>query len=99
MNSNTETPSAPSGVNCHICSKMAMRKGVAKHYQEPVRHCMLCNKMFCDSHKSPSQPTDGDGGEGVCEINHSTYYRKRPNKPDVYMSLEQRARVLGGARQ
>ncbi|KAI9237873.1 MAG: hypothetical protein BYD32DRAFT_415350 [Podila humilis] len=84
-----------SAIRCHVCQKMILRKGTAKYFQEPLRRCLLCNKTYCASHGSPSyaNPTP-DMEDGVCEINHHTYFRKHPSKPNVYMSIEHRTRTL-----
>lgn len=36
----------------------------------PRQLCLLCNRYFCADHKGNK--------EGVCEINHETYYRNHP---------------------
>jgi hypothetical protein len=36
----------------------------------PTLLCLLCNRPFCVDHKGEK--------DGVCEINHETYYRKHP---------------------
>ena len=49
--------------------------------------CLLCNRNFCEKHKG----TD----EGVCEVNHGTYYQRHHRLPNVYPTLEARAEALG----
>jgi hypothetical protein len=36
----------------------------------PTQLCLLCNRAFCVDHKGKE--------DGVCEINHETYYRNHP---------------------
>ena len=36
----------------------------------PNQLCLLCNRAFCVDHKGKE--------DGVCEINHETYYRNHP---------------------
>lgn len=36
----------------------------------PTQLCLLCDRAFCVDHKGKE--------EGVCEINHETYYRNHP---------------------
>ncbi len=36
----------------------------------PTKLCLLCDRAFCVDHKGKQ--------EGVCEINHETYYRNHP---------------------
>lgn len=54
---------------CHVHDKMRLRK---PHLKEslPIKLCLLCDRAFCVDHKGKE--------EGVCEINHVTYYRNHP---------------------
>ncbi|KAL3473604.1 hypothetical protein BJX99DRAFT_233193 [Aspergillus californicus] len=36
----------------------------------PTQLCVLCNRSFCVDHKGKE--------DGVCEINHLSYYRNHP---------------------
>lgn len=36
----------------------------------PTQLCVLCNRYYCVDHKGIE--------DGVCEINHATYYEKHP---------------------
>jgi hypothetical protein len=36
----------------------------------PTQLCLLCDRTFCVDHKGKE--------DGVCEINHETYYRNHP---------------------
>ena len=49
---------------------MRLRK---PHLQDnlPNQLCVLCNRAFCVDHKGNE--------DGVCEINHETYYRNHPD--------------------
>ena len=44
--------------------------------------CLLCNKLYCERHKG--------GEDDVCEINHATYYMKRPDRSGIFPSMEKR---------
>lgn len=47
----------------------------------PNQLCLLCNRAFCVDHKGKH--------EGVCEINHETYYRNHPaDQKYLYRSYE-----------
>lgn len=48
---------------------MRLRK---PHLQDnlPTQLCILCNRAFCVDHKGKE--------DGVCEVNHETYYRNHP---------------------
>lgn len=47
----------------------------------PTQLCLLCNRAFCVDHKGKQ--------EGVCEINHETYYLKHPKDQEyLYRSYE-----------
>ncbi|EKD13395.1 hypothetical protein MBM_08478 [Drepanopeziza brunnea f. sp. 'multigermtubi' MB_m1] len=48
----------------------------------PNRLCHLCNRAFCVEHKGEK--------EGVCEINHETYYRNhRGIQHSIYRTYEE----------
>jgi hypothetical protein len=47
----------------------------------PTQICLLCDRAFCVDHKGKE--------EGVCEINHETYYRNHPaNQKYLYRKYE-----------
>jgi hypothetical protein len=71
---------------CGICERMRRRK---PHHGTigSVQTCLLCNSEYCDLHKSTEE-------DGVCEINHMTYYRNHMLLKDVYPNLEARERML-----
>jgi hypothetical protein len=47
----------------------------------PNQLCVLCNRAFCVDHKGKE--------EGVCEINHETYYRNHPDlQENLYRTYE-----------
>jgi hypothetical protein len=54
---------------CHVHNRMRLRKPHLKD-NLPTQLCLLCNRAFCVDHKGKQ--------EGVCEINHETYYRNHP---------------------
>lgn len=66
--------------HCFVCERMRERKPSHKE-QGQVQDCVLCNRDYCESHKSADQP-------GVCEINHHTYYKNHPDIQAIYPSLE-----------
>ncbi|KAB5511551.1 hypothetical protein GE09DRAFT_686782 [Coniochaeta sp. 2T2.1] len=51
-----------------------------------TQECLLCTRDFCEKHKG----TD----ENVCEINHTTYYQRHRQLPNVYPTLKARAETL-----
>ncbi|BDD63415.1 hypothetical protein MAP00_008307 [Monascus purpureus] len=55
--------------SCHVHEQMRLRK---PHLEDtlPIQLCVLCNRPFCIDHKGKE--------DGVCEINHETYYRNHP---------------------
>ncbi|KAL4971366.1 hypothetical protein BDW66DRAFT_146269 [Aspergillus desertorum] len=55
--------------SCHVHNRMRLRKPQLKD-TPPVQICHLCDRFFCADHKGTQ--------EGVCEINHETYYRNHP---------------------
>ncbi|CEL05807.1 hypothetical protein ASPCAL06921 [Aspergillus calidoustus] len=55
--------------SCHVHDKMRLRKPHLKDTR-PIQLCVLCNRSFCVDHKGKE--------DGVCEINHETYYRNHP---------------------
>ena len=59
-----------SALSCHICAKMILRRGTAEYFEEPIRRCVLCNKMFCSAHGRSPLGYDLDAKEGLCEMNH-----------------------------
>lgn len=50
------------------------------------RTCILCQRGFCDKHHGTE--------EGVCEVNHQTYYQRHSHLPNIYPSLTARAAAL-----
>ena len=76
---------------CHVCRKIARRKGNEFIYQRGWSgggdggHCVLCNHEYCASHAVKPLRTDG---LEVCEISHTSYYRNHMNKPNVYPTVE-----------
>ena len=47
----------------------------------PTHLCLLCDRPFCVDHKGKQ--------EGVCEINHETYYRNHPaEQKSLYRTYE-----------
>ncbi|RMJ26579.1 hypothetical protein PHISP_02571 [Aspergillus sp. HF37] len=48
---------------------MRLRKPHLKD-NPPTQLCLLCDRAFCVDHKGKE--------EGVCEIDHETYYRNHP---------------------
>ena len=84
---------------CHVCRKIALKKGSEYIYQQGWStttggHCVLCNHEYCASHAGVvllPRGADGSGGTGiieVCEISHISYYRNHMNKPNVYPTVE-----------
>ncbi|KAL4876209.1 hypothetical protein BJY04DRAFT_200356 [Aspergillus karnatakaensis] len=53
--------------SCHVHDRMRLRKPHLKDTL-PIQLCVLCNRHFCVDHKGKE--------DGVCEINHETYYHK-----------------------
>ncbi|EJT70139.1 hypothetical protein GGTG_12312 [Gaeumannomyces tritici R3-111a-1] len=86
---------------CHICARMRARRPAhvavlmgrwagevveGKHAhletQGPVRDCILCARKYCEEHKGKD--------EGVCEINHQTYWdnhKRRVPEGTIFSSL------------
>ena len=46
----------------------------------PIELCVLCNRPFCANHKGIR--------DGVCEIDHVTYYYKHPDAENIYRTYE-----------
>lgn len=77
-------------INCDICKRMLSRQRTVKYFKDPERVCILCNKIYCDGHKSKIYQEND-----ICEINHETYYRKHYQKENnIFSSLEHRTRIL-----
>lgn len=55
--------------SCHVHNRMRLRKPHLKDTL-PTQICLLCDRAFCVDHKGKE--------DGVCEINHETYYRNHP---------------------
>lgn len=72
---------------CFVCERMRLRKPFHKE-TGLVQHCVLCQRDYCESHKST-------GHAGVCEINHRTYYQKHPNIQGIYATFEAWEKVKG----
>jgi len=73
------------GITCFVCQRMAKKRLDIKGGVATTR-CLLCNRTYCDVHKGEA--------EGVCEINHYTYFKNHFGFQDVYESLEARERTL-----
>ncbi|KAJ5121268.1 uncharacterized protein N7515_009229 [Penicillium bovifimosum] len=54
---------------CHVHNRMRLRKPHLKD-NLPTQLCLLCTRAFCVDHKGSE--------DGVCEIDHETYYRNHP---------------------
>jgi len=52
-----------------------------------VALCLLCDRLYCERHKGKE--------DGVCEINHMTYYRAHYSPKRFFRTLEHRREVLG----
>ena len=65
---------------------MAARKLVRQTGDSAV--CLLCDRPYCQLHKAKEE-------DGVCEINHQTYYAKHPGESGIFPSLERRREQLG----
>ncbi|CDM30538.1 unnamed protein product [Penicillium roqueforti FM164] len=59
--------------SCHVHDRMRLRKPHLKD-NLPTQLCLLCNRAFCIDHEGKE--------DGVCEINHETYYRNHPDKQE-----------------
>jgi len=53
--------------------------------------CLLCARPFCETHRGKE--------DGVCEINHRTYFKNHYAYKGVYRSLEDREKALEKQRQ
>lgn len=71
---------------CHVCEKMRERKPTQKE-TGPIETCLLCNRCYCEAHKSPDQPQ-------VCEVNHFSYYRNHPTYRGIYPDMKGREAAL-----
>ncbi|KLU91052.1 hypothetical protein MAPG_09576 [Magnaporthiopsis poae ATCC 64411] len=60
---------------CHVCDRMRTAKS-GKHADRrtvgPVEDCILCARQFCHEHRGKDQ--------GVCEINHQTYWENHKRR-------------------
>lgn len=56
----------PSFEVCFVCQRMRDRQNKRPISKGLIKHCSLCRRFYCENHKSRE--------EGVCEINHQTYY-------------------------
>ena len=88
----TDRPSSPPLLDCYVCLRMAKRKP-ERRQEGPSQIWLLCDNRFCITHKGKE--------EGVCEINHETYYSKQRHhdihEVDIYPSLEERNRRMAEA--
>lgn len=65
---------------CHIHDKMRSRKPDLKD-KLPNQLCLLYDRPFCIDHKGIEN--------GICEINHETYYRRHPAlQENIYRTYE-----------
>jgi hypothetical protein len=78
-------PRSYSDPDCHICERMAETKSITQEGDAAL--CLLCDRLYCEKYKGKE--------EGVCEINHLTYYRKHYGPRRIFRSLEHRREVLG----
>jgi len=71
-------------MDCYVCIQMIEHK--PQWAQDgPSKLCLLCDNLFCAKHKGKD--------EGVCEINHETYYRRLDHRElhapvEVFPTLE-----------
>ncbi|KAF7883703.1 uncharacterized protein EAF02_005623 [Botrytis sinoallii] len=60
---------------CFICERMMSRPSSAQRvilsHPDELQHCLLCNRIFCATHKAVENNT-------ICEINHQSYFRNHP---------------------
>ncbi|KAF2281167.1 uncharacterized protein EI97DRAFT_429229 [Westerdykella ornata] len=74
---------------CHICDRMRTRNP-RKHgglvTEGEVQTCLLCNRDFCATHKGKF--------DGICEINHASYFWNHQELRGIYPSLEARQKAL-----
>lgn len=76
-----------SAKSCRVCGQMQERRAWKQTGLSWI--CLLCSHPYCEAHKGKE--------EGVCEINHTTYYQ-RHDYPNIYPSLQARERKLGKAK-
>jgi hypothetical protein len=60
--------------SCHVHDRVRFRKTHLKD-NLPNKTRLLCNRAFCVDHKETE--------EGVCEINHESYYRNHPGDQKI----------------
>lgn len=70
-------------LKCHVCSAMRFKKD-SQYETGNVNHCVLCNRDFCEAHKSSEHP------EQVCEIVHESYYRNHSQIGGIYRNMAER---------
>jgi hypothetical protein len=62
---------------CFVCNRM--QSGNPKHASlktiGDVQTCLLCDRNYCKKHSGTE--------EGVCEINHRSYYKNHPELRDT----------------
>lgn len=74
---------------CHVCCRMAGDDAVELNRSHPI--CLLCDRGFCPRHASRDDAAHGKKEEGVCEINHTTYYRNHGSlRGTIWPSMERR---------
>lgn len=71
-------------MDCYVCIQVAQRQPQLPQYG-PSKLCLLCDNLFCAKHKGKD--------EGVCEINHETYYRRLDHRElhapvEIFPTLE-----------
>lgn len=71
-------------LECFVCERMRIGRP-EKHGDRPAaptQLCLLCDRNYCNDHKGNE--------DGVCEINHTTYYRNHPQFNDIYPDMAAR---------
>lgn len=75
---------------CFMCEQMRRRRPQqhrALQTTGKIQTCLLCNRRYCDAHKSESE-------SGICEVNHETYYVGHSRRPGVFPNLASRTETL-----
>nr|POE52147.1 hypothetical protein CFP56_52528 [Quercus suber] len=71
-------------VACHVCRSMKDGgRTIPSTRTAPTSRCILCDRDFCDAHKSGNATQDA-----VCEINHVTYYGRHPHAKGIYATMD-----------
>jgi hypothetical protein len=77
-----------------VCQDMRTKNPKKHRNLQPtgdIQTCLLCARPYCEAHKS-------QGADGVCEVNHATYYSNHRGFPNVFPSLDARNRELAKVR-